>query len=209
MDSMKDASIFGIPWPEVNKGVNYVEKISARDQSRTLLDFYSSRYKSSASAGGWIQRIRNSQIRVDGVVVMDTEFILRMGSLLEYQRLPWREPATPYQLQILYEDQHVIALNKPSGLQVLAGGLFQQRTVLQQLQWRDLSRFSQEREGCKFQTHTWPTSPVHRLGRGTSGVLLCAKTPRAKSMLSSDFAASTESTTGRSFCVSGVLVTGH
>ena len=49
-----------------------------------------------------------------------------------------------------------IALNKPSGLQVLPGGLFQQRTVLTQLQWR-----IKNQELCHV--------PVHRLGRGTSG----------------------------------------
>lgn len=49
-----------------------------------------------------------------------------------------------------------IALNKPSGLQVLPGGQFQQRTVLTQLQWH-----MKNQEPCPV--------PVHRLGRGTSG----------------------------------------
>lgn len=54
---------------------------------------------------------------------------------------------------------------------MLAGGLFQQRTVLQQLQWRDEYNTSYGRsDSSNFQAHTWPTSPVHRLGRGTSGL---------------------------------------
>lgn len=55
-----------------------------------------------------------------------------------------------------------IALNKPSGLQVLPGGLFQQRTVLTQLQ----------RHACNLAESGGQEShpvPVHRLGRGTSG----------------------------------------
>lgn len=56
-----------------------------------------------------------------------------------------------------------IALNKPSGLQVLPGGLFQQRTLLTQLQWcfgkKDSSTGARESHPV----------PVHRLGRGTSG----------------------------------------
>ncbi|BBN00090.1 hypothetical protein MPTK1_1g26320 [Marchantia polymorpha subsp. ruderalis] len=199
MELLADRRIFGTPWPEVNKGVSYVDLVTARDESKTVLEYYCSRYKKSASREGWIQRISNDQVRVDGLVISSAELILRMGSRLEYQRVPWKEPAAPYLLQILYEDQHVLALNKPSGLQVLAGGLFQQRTVLQQLQWRDEYNTSYGRsDSSNFQAHTWPTSPVHRLGRGTSGVLLCAKSPRAKSLLAADLAASTESTTGRS-----------
>ncbi|KAF5174907.1 Rna pseudouridine synthase, partial [Thalictrum thalictroides] len=70
-----------------------------------------------------------------------------------------------------------IALNKPSGLQVLPGGLFQQRTVLTQLQWRVAADYGRPQP-----------APVHRLGRGTSGILLCAKTKLAKVSLASYFA---------------------
>lgn len=55
-----------------------------------------------------------------------------------------------------------IALNKPSGLQVLPGGVFQQRTVLTQLQWWS----NKQRSSVLEELHP---VPVHRLGRGTSG----------------------------------------
>ncbi|XP_073130528.1 RNA pseudouridine synthase 5 isoform X2 [Henckelia pumila] len=101
------------------------------------------------------------------------------GAELAYYRLPWKEHDAPYLLEILYEDDDVIALNKPSGLQVLPGGLFQQRTVLTQLQ-----RHVATTSGCQ-EPHP---VPVHRLGRGTSGILLCAKTKLAKSCLAAFFA---------------------
>ncbi|CAG7883572.1 unnamed protein product [Brassica rapa] len=182
--------------------------------SAPLLGFYSSSlllYSSSTfsffiniffSSFRWIQRIQNGQvahffscsfsldslefcnfisqffwqIQVDGEVVKDPNTLLRSGSKLLYHRLPWKEPDTPYLLDILYEDDDLIALNKPSGLQVLPGGLFQQRTVLTQLQW------------CFGESHP---VPVHRLGRGTSGILLCAKTKLAKTKLSAYFAEGT------------------
>lgn len=56
-----------------------------------------------------------------------------------------------------------IALNKPSGLQVLPGGLFQHRTVLTQLQW-----YASKQSSLYARQETNPV-PVHRLGRGTSG----------------------------------------
>lgn len=66
-------------------------------------------------------------------------------------------------------------------MQVLPGGLFHQRTVLTQLKWH-ANKSSKSTPG---QLHP---VPVHRLGRGTSGVLLCAKTKSAKGRLAAYFA---------------------
>ncbi|KAI8563823.1 hypothetical protein RHMOL_Rhmol03G0139100 [Rhododendron molle] len=107
----------------------------------------------------------------------------RAGSEINYYRLPWKEPDAPYLLQLLFEDDDLIALNKPSGLQVLPGGLFQQRTILTQLQWQ-ASKYS---SSSLARQDPHPV-PVHRLGRGTSGILLCARTKVAKTCLSTYFA---------------------
>ncbi|VFQ83613.1 unnamed protein product [Cuscuta campestris] len=119
---------------------------------------------------------------VDGVVVSNPDARLRPGAQLLYHRLPWKEPNAPHLLEVLFEDEHLIALNKPSGLQVLPGGLFQQRTVLTQLQWRERKLSSSSAPGEQNPV------PVHRLGRGTSGILLCAKIKLAKSCLAAYFA---------------------
>ncbi|NEP54646.1 MAG: RluA family pseudouridine synthase, partial [Moorea sp. SIO3C2] len=68
---------------------------------------------------------------------------------------------------ILHEDDQLWVVNKPSGLPVLPGGNFLQHTLLWQLRQRD------------------PTAaPIHRLGRGTSGLMLVAKTKAARAHLS-------------------------
>ncbi|XP_034919323.1 RNA pseudouridine synthase 5 isoform X6 [Populus alba] len=121
-------------------------------------------------------------ITIDGEVVKEPKAILRDGMELVYHRLPWREPDAPYLLQVLYEDDDMIALNKPPGLQVLPGGLFQQRTVLMQLQWRA------SKGSSSLAIQGSHPVPVHRLGRGTSGILLCAKTKVAKTSLAAYFA---------------------
>ncbi|XP_071732893.1 RNA pseudouridine synthase 5-like isoform X2 [Rutidosis leptorrhynchoides] len=132
------------------------------------------------------------QITVDGKVVVDPNIVLRAGTELVYQRLPWREPYAPYLLEVLFEDDHLIAINKPSGLQVLPGGLFQQRTVLTQLQWR----VKNQRSELTGQELSPVPVPVHRLGRGTSGILLCAKTKLAKTRLAALFADKTSAVVG-------------
>ncbi|XP_010515681.1 PREDICTED: RNA pseudouridine synthase 5 isoform X1 [Camelina sativa] len=176
----------GLPWPELNDGLEYKDIVSSSESElMTVSEFYFTKYKSSAPLLGWIQRIQNGQIQIDGEVVKDPNTVLRSGSKLVYHRLPWKEPDTPYSLDILYEDDDLIALNKPSGLQVLPGGLFQQRTLLTQLHWwfgkKDSSTGARELHPV----------PVHRLGRGTSGILLCAKTKLAKTKLAAYFAEGT------------------
>ncbi|KAI3517270.1 hypothetical protein L1887_16483 [Cichorium endivia] len=169
---------FGKPWPEFNDGLIYRDLVRSPDSGLTLIDFYSIRHQSSAPLPGWLQRIKNGQITVDGTIITDPNTVLRSGTELVYHRRPWGEPYAPHLLEILFEDDHLIALNKPSGLQVLPGGQFQQRTVLTQLQWH-----MKNQDLCPV--------PVHRLGRGTSGILLCAKTKLAKTRLAALFAEKT------------------
>ncbi|PUZ41553.1 hypothetical protein GQ55_9G514400 [Panicum hallii var. hallii] len=187
---------FGTPWPELNQGLSYSDTFRCADvdAATTLIEFYATNYKSSAPLPGWVKRIRSGQrmkasfslqITVDGEVVTDPDMILRDGCKLVYHRLPWQEPFAPYLLEVLYEDDDMVALNKPSGLQVLPKGLFQQRTVLAQLQLKDWKMTSFYSKRKHVQSHP---VPVHRLGRGTSGLLLCAKTKVAKVRLASYFA---------------------
>lgn len=172
----------GEPWPELNDGIFYSDRVRPSDSGLTLIEYYSTKYKSSAPLQGWLQRIENGQITVDGTIVTDPTKVLSAASELQYHRLPWREPDAPYLLGVLFEDDHLIALNKPSGLQVLPGGLFQHRTVLTQLQWYA------SKQSSLIPCQEANPVPVHRLGRGTSGILLCAKTKLAKARISAYFA---------------------
>ncbi|KAH1055386.1 hypothetical protein J1N35_033451 [Gossypium stocksii] len=180
--SRTQSLVYGIPWPELNDGLFYSDVVPHSDSELTLIDFYSRKYKNSAPLQGWLQRIKNGQISVDGRVVKDPNTILSGDSVLVYHRLPWKEPDVPHLLEVLYEDDDMVALNKPSGLQVLPGGLFQQRTVLTQLCW------SVKKQNSTLNSQETHPVPVHRLGRGTSGILLCAKTKVAKTRLAAYFA---------------------
>uniref|UniRef100_A0A803LZ59 Pseudouridine synthase RsuA/RluA-like domain-containing protein n=1 Tax=Chenopodium quinoa TaxID=63459 RepID=A0A803LZ59_CHEQI len=172
----------GIPWPEFNDGLTYNDVVSPSSSGFLSLP--------PSSLDFWLQRIHNGQITIDGVTVTDPDSVLRVGSKLVYHRLPWSEPKTPFLFEVLYEDGDMIAINKPSGLQVLPGGLFQQRTVLTQLKWHA------NKNGNSTPGQLHPV-PVHRLGRGTSGVLLCAKTKSAKARLAAYFADGTSLVRGK------------
>ena len=67
---------------------------------------------------------------------------------------------------VLYEDAHLLAVAKPAGLPTMPAGGFLTHTLLARVRER-------QPDAC----------PVHRLGRFTSGVVLCARTPSVAAAL--------------------------
>ncbi|MEA5465212.1 RluA family pseudouridine synthase [Leptothoe sp. PORK10 BA2] len=131
----------------------------------TVLDYYTHHYRHSDRAT-WQHRIESGQIRLnDHPTQADTPLI--PGQRLTYHRPPWQEPPVPLSIATLYEDDELLVVNKPSGLPVLPGGNFLQNTLLWQLR-----------------QHHPTAAPIHRLGRGTSGIMLIAKTKAARAHLS-------------------------
>jgi 23S rRNA-/tRNA-specific pseudouridylate synthase len=54
----------------------------------------------------------------------------RPNAVVTFHRPGWAEPPAPSYLDILWWDEHLVALHKPSGLQVLPAGPFHERCVL-------------------------------------------------------------------------------
>jgi len=91
--------------------------------------------------------------------------------------LPEKEQAD-VDLPILYEDDDVIVVNKPSGLLTHAkGGLSDEPTVAEII-----------RPKTSFATDTDRPGIVHRLDRDTSGLLIIAKNPESAAHLQRQFA---------------------
>jgi tRNA pseudouridine65 synthase len=76
--------------------------------------------------------------------------------------------ATSDLLDVLYRDEHLVAINKPSGLLVHRTNIASDRVALVQLLRDQLGR---------------RVYPVHRLDRGTSGALLFALSPESAARL--------------------------
>lgn len=152
---------------ELNGGWIYRDRVDAAAIGWTVLDYYSQRYPHSSRAD-WGDRILSEQVLLDGKPTRgDTP--LSRGQCLTYHRPPWEEPEVPLDIQIVAEDPDLVVVAKPSGLPVLPGGGFLEHTLLWQLQ----QRYPQQ-----------PPLPVHRLGRGTSGLMLLARSPAARASLS-------------------------
>ncbi|MGK7889891.1 MAG: RluA family pseudouridine synthase [Leptolyngbyaceae cyanobacterium] len=151
----------------LNQGWVYREQVPPQARGQTLLDYYAARYSHSSRAV-WLQRIESGQVQLNHQpATADTP--LHPGQLLAYHRPPWYEPNVPLNFEILHEDESLWAIAKPAALPVLPGGGFLQHTLLHQLRDR--------------YPHETP-APIHRLGRGTSGVMLVARSPQARAYLS-------------------------
>ena len=157
----------------MNRGWIYRERVKAADAEQTVLDYYSRKYPHS-DRSQWQNRIESGRVLVNNSAV-SPETILNVGESLEYHRQPWTEPQVP-SFKILYEDLDLLVVNKPSGLPVIPGGGFLEHTLLWQLK--------------KSYPNQTPT-PIHRLGRGTSGLLLLGRSQLAKSSLSAQMRHST------------------
>ncbi len=156
----------------MNRGFTYINRIDGDAAGESVIAFYATRYRHS-SESEWRDRIQRGAVRLNGhTVAADT--VLRAGQTLSYQRTPWTEPAAPTEFGVIYEDDQIIAVDKPSGLPVLPGGHHLEHTLLAQVR---------ERFGGEVRP-----SPLHRLGRGTSGIVLFARTQEALRRLTEAFA---------------------
>ncbi|MEB3288526.1 MAG: pseudouridine synthase [Leptolyngbya sp.] len=155
------------PDPNLNQGWVYHDRISSAQAKGSVLTYYTDRYHHS-SREEWAQRLAAGQLYRNGRVLQGDEG-LSPGDRLEYHRPPWAEPPVPLDFGVIYEDADLLVIVKPAGLPVLPGGAFLTHTLLHQLQ--------------KRYPHETPY-PIHRLGRGTSGLMLLARSPLARSVLS-------------------------
>ncbi len=139
----------------LNRGFRYRERLPDSAKGRTLISYLSERYRHS-SAIEWGQRIESGLVLVEGVPA-PAERKLVAGESLVWNRPPWREPPAPTSFAVLYRDEDLLGVAKPAGLPTLPGGSFLENTLLARVRRR------------------YPAaSPLHRLGRGTSGIVLFA-----------------------------------
>jgi 23S rRNA pseudouridine1911/1915/1917 synthase len=149
----------------VNQGFEYVETVGSDAAGESVLDYLARRYSHSGREE-WAARIDGRRVLLDGKPT-NADALLRPMQKLAWLRPPWEEPEVPLCFAILYRDKHLLAVAKPSGLPTIPGGGFLEHTLL-----RLVRRSYME------------ASPMHRLGRGTSGIVLFARTPEASSRLS-------------------------
>jgi 23S rRNA pseudouridine1911/1915/1917 synthase len=140
----------------LNQGCEYRERPGPDAEGLTVLEYLSQRYEHS-SITEWAERIASGRVLINALPI-HSEHVLQRGCELVWQRPPWIEPEAPASFSVLYEDEDLLAVAKPAGLPTLPGANFLQNTLL-----------------YLVRAYTPDAAPIHRLGRWTSGLVLCAK----------------------------------
>lgn len=143
-----------------NRGWTYRLRAGAADDGRPLADLLAARYAHSPAAV-WRQRAADDQLTVDAVPASG-DTIVSAGQLVVWQRPPWDEPDVPTNFGVIHEDADLLVVDKPLGLPTMPAGGFLEHTLLRLVS----ARYGQ-------------VAPAHRLGRFTSGLVLCTRTARA------------------------------
>lgn len=138
------------------------DQFYVKKEHAALLDFL------SEQLSGWArnkikQRLQTGCVSVNGAVVTQHNYALNLGDLVVVGAIGKPAQQAPAQLEILYADRDLIAINKPAGLLSVGTTKETQQHALAILR-KQLSRKSRE-------VKLWP---VHRIDRDTSGVLLFA-----------------------------------
>ena len=158
----------------LNQGWTYHDRITASESGQWLTAVMASRY-SHSSAEQWEQRLVAGELRRDGDW-LQADVVVERGDRISWHRPPWLEASVPDQWQTIHDDGDLLVINKPSGLPVMPGGGFLLHTLTALLEQRSRER-----------GEALAPKPVHRLGRFTSGLQVCARRPETRAALSAHF----------------------
>ncbi len=133
--------------------------------------------------------VRTKKVRVNGARA-EVAQLLQPGDeitvhVLQAGQAPPPKPpeAIRQDFKVLYEDEHIIAVDKPSGLAIHPGSGITGETLVDQV------RAYLARQGVQTPEGEFKPSPAHRLDRETSGVVVVAKTRQAMVRLTEMFTA--------------------
>lgn len=145
-------------------------------ESGERIDSYLARVAPDYSRSFWQKQAGAGAVRINGVVVKSSQKV-QAGDVITATT-----PSTPdfsdRTLPVLYQDNGVMVLNKPAGMLTHAKGpISDEFTVAEFARPFTTDGLDTNRPGI-----------VHRLDRGTSGVIVIARTPEAKRWLQKQFA---------------------
>jgi 23S rRNA pseudouridine1911/1915/1917 synthase len=145
----------------MNSGYEYREQVPASARGLTAAEWLG-RTRRHSDAQTWAARVARGEVSIDGCLA-GTADRLAPGQWLAWRRPPWEEPAVPLGFAILFRDRELLAVAKPRGLPSSPAGGFLEHTLLARVRRRFVE-----------------ATPLHRLGRGTSGLVLFARTGAAR-----------------------------
>jgi len=130
----------------------------------TVLDFLVERFP-GVSKAQWIERLRAGAVSDDRGYTLGAEAAYLAGLRVYYFRALPPEPKIPFNEVVLYQDTHLLVVDKPHFLPVMPSGKYLQETVLVRL---------------KNTLGLDDLVPIHRIDRDTAGLVLFSVNPATR-----------------------------
>lgn len=128
----------------------------------TVLDFLSERL-SVVDRTGWTARLQGGEVLDDHGRPLSPESPCRPGERLYYYRRLEAEQPIPFEATVLFQDAHLLVMDKPHFLPVVPTGRYVEHTLLVR---------------AKRQTGIDTLSPLHRIDRETAGIVVFSIRPQ-------------------------------
>jgi tRNA pseudouridine32 synthase/23S rRNA pseudouridine746 synthase len=112
------------------------------------------------TAAVWMQRLQSGDVVDDHGQAITPNARYEAGRRLYYFRALAAEPRIPFEAEVLWQDAHLLVVDKPHFLPVVPSGKYLQETVLIRL---------------KNALGLDALSPIHRIDRDTAGLVLFSK----------------------------------
>lgn len=129
-----------------------------------LLAFLCARFPSVARAE-WERRLDSGNVVDDQGQTASAADPVQLGRRLYYYRSMAAEPHIPFEAQIVWQDAHLLVVDKPHFLPVMPSGKYVQETLLVRL---------------KQQLGLEGLTPIHRIDRDTAGLVLFSTNPASR-----------------------------
>jgi len=157
------------PAPPVIDGLSASRVVMVDGPWTTVGEFLTARFP---AVPDWPRRLQSGRVLDMQLQSLNSESPCYPGKTLWYWREPLTEPRVPFELYVLYQDDDLVAVDKPHFLPVTPGGRYLEETVLVRLQ-RSLGLQS--------------LAPAHRLDLETAGVVLFTVVPEVRGRYQSLF----------------------
>lgn len=120
----------------------------------------------------WQARLDKQEVVDQHGVALLADSAVKRGMCIYYYREIENETPVPFHEEILFQDEHLLVVDKPHFLPVIPSGRFLRETLLVRL---------------KKNTGLMDLTPIHRLDRETAGVMLFSHNPATRGQYQSLF----------------------
>lgn len=150
--------------------INYKLSVKLKNEGLTILELYTQSFP-QVSKNIWEQKIKTGMLTVNGKVC-EADLILKAGWMTENTVDNKTEPDVSNSIKLIYEDDNLLVIDKPSPLPMHPSGRFNRNTLT------ELLKLTFPEEDFKI---------VHRLDANTTGVILLAKDSKTANSISQQF----------------------